>query len=228
MHNELNKAKISNQYFNNKICLDVLEKYFENYSRYFKNNFQSIISDIFYGLYDSRIIWNNCNKLNHNIKYFNILRIPPDEVQNYKKRAEKYITIIDCIEYYQKNFVEDIYCNNCQKVVKGSYNCILLKYPKVIIIDLKNNNETNVDIKINFEEIINIQDLFYSKDNIKYKLIGVISKYYQYGLSIQFIAFCKSFINNNWYKYNDSIVSLSFFKDIKRVRKPSLFFYSSE
>ena len=95
-------------------------------------------------------------------------------------------------------------------------------------MDLKKHNEKNADIKIDFEEIINIQDLFYSKGNIKYKLIGVISKYYQYGLNIQFIAFCKSFKNNNWYKYNDSIVSLSSFKDIKRVRMPSLFIYSSE
>ena len=58
LHNELNKAKINTQNFNNIIYQDDFDKYRENYSSYFINNFQSIISDVFYGLYYSQIICN--------------------------------------------------------------------------------------------------------------------------------------------------------------------------
>ena len=48
MHNELNKAKINNQN-----CINIIyQNNFDGYSeKYFKNNFHSIISEIFYGLY---------------------------------------------------------------------------------------------------------------------------------------------------------------------------------
>ena len=228
LHDELNKAKVINQYFNNKIYQDDFNKYYENYFRYYKKNFQSIISDIFYGLRGSQMSCCNCKKLSHNIEYFNILSIPPDEVHKNKKRFEKYVTIIECLEYYRKHWEEEVYCNSCKMFVNSMNYCILLKEPKILIIDLKKYNESNYDIKIDFEEIINLKDFFYFKNNIKYKLIGVISKSYQFGFNNHFIAFCKSFINNNWYKYNDPIVSLISFKEIKKVRMPLLLFYSSE
>ena len=228
LHNELNKAKVINQNFNNKIYQDDFNKYYKNYFHYFKKNFQSIISGIFYGLHCSKISCNNCKKLSLNIEYFNILSIPPDKAHKNKKRIEKYVTIIECLEYYRKHWEEEVYCNNCKMFFNGINNCFLLKEPKVLIIELKKNNELNCDIKIDFEEIINLKEFFYFKNNITYKLIGVISKSNQFGFSIQFSAFCKSFINNNWYKYNDSIVSLISFKEIKKVGMPLLLFYSSE
>ena len=93
----------------------------------------------------------------------------------------------------------------------------LLIGPKVLIIDLKKSDNLNKEIRIDFDENINLESFFYFKNSSKYKLIGVISKYYQYGAHSQIISFCKSTNNNNWYKYNDSIVSLSSFNDIKKV-----------
>jgi len=138
------------------------------------------------------------------------------------------ITISECLEYYQKMKIEEIFCNNCKLCLKGENNYTLLIGPKVLIIDLKKSDNLNKEIRIDFDENINLESFFYFKNSSKYELIGVISKYYQYGAHSQIISFCKSTNNNNWYKYNDSIVSLSSFNDIKKVGTPLIFFYSVE
>ena len=227
IHNELNQTNKFNQNFYDKDCHNFY-KSLQNYCNYFINNYQSIISEIFYGLYDSQIICNNCKMFSHDIKFFNILLIPPYDVYKYKNRIGKYVTISECLEYYQKMKIEEIFCNNCKLCLKGENNYTLLIGPKVLIIDLKKSDNLNKEIRIDFDENINLESFFYFKNSSKYKLIGVISKYYQYGAHSQIISFCKSTNNNNWYKYNDSIVSLSSFNDIKKVGTPLIFFYSVE
>ena len=41
-----------------------------------------------------------------------------------------------------------------------------------------------------------------------------------------FIAFCKNSDNNNWYKYNDGIVTLALFQEVSTTGIPYVLFYS--
>ena len=41
-----------------------------------------------------------------------------------------------------------------------------------------------------------------------------------------FIVFCKSFVDDNWYKYFDSIVSKSYFRKARNEGIPYLLIYS--
>ena len=54
LHKELNKSKNINEHFN--YCYGQgTDKNFKNFEKYFQKNFQSIISDIFYFRYQSKI-----------------------------------------------------------------------------------------------------------------------------------------------------------------------------
>jgi len=103
MHSELNKPNknkitnsigIANQYD--------YETTFDTSKNYFDKNYNSIISNLFYGIYNSMITCLNCNMTVYNTQCFNILAFPLEEVRKYKNKKNNIIDIIECFEYYQK------------------------------------------------------------------------------------------------------------------------------
>ena len=235
MHNELNAAKKGKE--NNLGIIDQYdyEKSLQSFTKYFQENFKSIVSDIFYGMYNSIMKCHNCKVTTHNIQCFNILIMPLEEVRKFKYRSQNYVTIRECFEYYQKTDYmvgeNQIYCNNCKRMSTSENNTTLIVGPKVLIINLNRGKGLQFDIKLLFDEQINISDFIYYKEtNVNYKLIGVVTHFGPSGESGHFIAFCKSFSDpyNNWYKYNDAIVSLSSFKEAQNTGVPYILFYAAE
>jgi len=45
-------------------------------------------------------------------------------------------------------------------------------------------------------------------------------------MSGHFIAFCKNFIDGQWYKYNDTQVNISLFQEARSTGVPYILFYS--
>ena len=178
MHNELNSAKKGNE--NNFEIIDQYnyEKSLQSFLKYFQENFKSVVSDIFYGMYNSRMKCHSCGIITHNIQCYSILIMPLEEVRKFKYRYQNYVTIRECFE---------------------------------------------------FDEYLDISDfIYYKQGNVKYKLIGVVTHFGPSGESGHFIAFCKSFVDNNWYKYNDAIVTLSSFKEAQSTGVPYILFYAAE
>ena len=62
---------------------------------------------------------------------------------------------------------------------------------------------------------------------ILYCLYGVITHIGQSGPNAHFIASCKSPVDNNWYRYNDAIVSpiTNFISDVLEFGTPYILFY---
>ena len=103
----------------------------------------------------------------------------------------------------------------------------LIVGPKVLIINLNREKQLQLDIKINLDEYIDISPFIYYKNTPgKYQLIGVVTNLGSSGISEHFIAFCKSFVDKNWYKYDDSFVSLSSLQEAKNIGIPYILFYS--
>ena len=233
MHNELNHAKKRNE--NNFEVVDQYnyDKSLLSFVKYFQENFRSIISDIFYGMYNSRMQCHNCRAITHNIQCFNILIMPLEEVRKFKNRYEKYVTIEECFEYYQKSDYmigeNQIYCNYCKRMSTSENNTTLIVGPEVLILNLNRGKGLQYNIKIIFNESLNISNFIYYKEtNVYYRLIGVVSHFGPSGESGHFIAFCKSFVDNNWYKYNDAIVNISSFNEAQNTGVPYILFYSAE
>ena len=96
MHKELNKSKNINEHFN--YCYGQgTDKNFKNFEKYFQKNFQSIISDIFYFKYQSKIKCFKCNKFMKNIKFDFLLSFPLDEISKSREKNKDYVTFSECL-----------------------------------------------------------------------------------------------------------------------------------
>ena len=172
MHNELNNAKniaqpqacIFNQYDYNIT--------FNLFVNYFVNNHQSIISDLFYGTYNSKMKCLICNIVSHNIICYNCLIFPLEEVRKYKKRMQNMVDIIECFEYYQKEDYytgeNQIFCNNCHKMANNLYTSQLLIAPKVLVIILNRGKGLQFGVKLAFGKYLDIKNFIYYKNSPKF------------------------------------------------------------
>ena len=221
LHQELNKSENNKpdfyvQYFGNNF-----HKYFQNFERYYQKNFQSIISDLFYQKCDCKINCYNCNTLSHQIYLTNILTFSLEKVKEFNNINKKSISINDCFKYFKNSEYEIIKCTKCKKEDFLGISNNLLVASKVLIIYIDRINK--LENKIVIDEEIDLSNYFYYKKNgSKYELISIMT----FLEDDQFIAFCKSFVDNKWYKYEDSKVTQSSFKEVKSKGYPELLFYS--
>ena len=208
LHEELNSEKTKEQKNYNSSDIQNISIYKENYY----NNNKSIISDVFNFFRINKFTCLNCAKQEYKCNSF--LTFELDILNTYNMNnvnKENYSTNIkDCLNYQlldQKK--ESLYCSYCQKagVNKKELSYIFMA-PKVFIFLINrgiNFDKANRLITIPFEveEIINIEHYnnLLNKEIKEYELTGIVS------ISLKeekYICFCKSFINNKWYEYNDT------------------------
>ena len=235
IHNELNEPNNNNQI--NGIQNQNQNQYdyettFNLFKNYFTKNYNSIISNLFYGMYNSKMTCYTCNATTHNVQCFNILIFPLEEVRKYKNKLNNTVDIIECFQYYQKKDImkdsNQIYCNNCKAMSNSNNKTELIIGPNVLVINLNRGKGLEFNVKINFEEYLDIKNFIYYKDKSPsfYELIGIVTHFGPSSMSGHFIAFCKSFIDNQWYKYNDTQVNLSSFQEARSTGVPYILFYS--
>ena len=228
MHDELNIIK--NNYhqfqFGNQYDYNIT---FNLFFKYFINNYKSIISDLFYGMQNLMMTCLNCKTTSHNIQCFNILIFPLEEVRIYKNKTT--VDIIECFEYYNQKkqymrFDNQMYCNNCLKMADSLSETKLLISPNVLLVYL-NRGKDNYNTILTYNEYLDIKNFIYYKDSPNfYELIGIVNLFYNINNNMYFIAFCKSFIDYKWYKYDNEEVVLSSFDEAYSTGIPSILFYS--
>ena len=236
IHEELNEPK---KYKNKEQnILKELILFREDY--YSKNS--SIIEKTFY--YEQETIYQctNCgNKvINYNIQ--NILIFPLEKIRcnliaNTSHGYEyPFIYLEQCFD--QISFPElmqgsnNIHCNNCGQESNAYYTTKMNTEPEVmtIILNRGKGNEFNVEfdfpLRIDIKNYINIKN----KSTI-YDLIGVLVHTGGSDMSGHFFAFCKSNVDHNWYKYNDSFVEkcndMDYEYDMKHAGLPYVLFYQN-
>ena len=225
IHNELNKAN----FINNSVQLNQYrnqynyEQTFNLFCNFFSNNYQSIISDLFYGMYNKMMQCLNCNIITHNVQCFYYLTFPLDEVKIFKNKVENEVNIIECFENYQRTefmgVYNQIFCNNCQTMANCCNSSKLIIAPQILMINIIKGQE----IRLKFEEYLYIQNfVFYGESPNFYELIGIVT----YNNS-NFIAFCKNFIDHKWYKYNNENIENSSFNEANSTGIPHILIYSS-
>jgi len=146
------------------------------------------------------------------------------------------ISIYDCFEYYQKKEtltgINKSICQICNEKYDSIYSSKIFLAPNVLIIIL-DRDEDNNNIKIDIKEKIDITNYVINKDssNMIYELYGVISNLEQNVSSPQYIASCLNSIDNNWYRFEDAIVSEkinNIQKDVIEFGIPSILFYKKQ
>ena len=92
------------------------------------------------------------------------------------------VTLDDCFYFNQKTdlFTGDNrnYCNICRQLYDSHYTSKIYSCPNVLVLILNRGKNNVYDVKLNFEEIIDITKFVFAKDGkIIYKLTGVITHY---------------------------------------------------
>ena len=143
-----------------------------------------------------------------------------DEIEEFKGNDKNIITIEDCLKFYKKTKNLHPFCNNCKEEGKKENNIIFMRGPKILLIYL--NSEKKLGIKYELEEKIHLDNFIYCRNNTNdYELINVVSEEKQ-----NYFAFCKSFSDDRWYKYEEKNLIQVAFNLIKSKGNPLLLFYS--
>ena len=234
MHNELNIPLNNPNLQQNNVVINQYDfkQSFKSFKQYFINNYRSVISDLFYGFFDSIMNCKNCGAESHNIQCYNILIFPLEEVRIFKNRPQNVVSIEECFQYYEKQDImtgaNQIYCNKCRQNSDSKNYSKLIACPNILIINFNRGKGLQFDIKIEFEEILDVKNFLKKSDDIpsEYKLFGIVTHFGPSSMAGHFIAFCKSFVDGNWYKCNDSMVTPSSFHEAKNTGVPYILFYS--
>ena len=232
MHSELKTINkditVNNNFIPNE---HNLSEVYQDFANYYLSKNKSIIFDTFYGCTNIVTSCLYCKSEIHNVQVNNILFFPLEEVRKYKKKnSNTPVTLIECFEYNQRyDTYPSYYCNSCHNNNSTAISFTRYIYsPKVLIINLNRGKGIQYDVKINFEEIIDIKNFVFNQSPYKYELMGVICHFGESSMSGHFIAFCKhfSYKGDKWYKFNDAFVDECTFDDVKNSGMPYVLFYS--
>ena len=165
--------------------------------------------------------------LNNPMMYQQNLMIFNNNCQNINS-----VNLDDCFRYNQKidqfSWDNAMYCNNCHLQFPAVYKTILTTGPEILLIILNRGKGIQFDVKCEFVLQLNLYEYIEIKSTgFMYDLVGVVTHLGEGASSGHFIAYCKSPIDHNWYKYNDDIVSpvFNFVEEVINYAMPYILFY---
>jgi len=223
LHNELNKptGKINN-YMLTPDDQKNEQRMFNLFSEEMKSNFKSPISDLFYGVLETRTNCLNCKGIKYNFQIYSYIEFPLQQVYNYCLKnypGNNYISqgipVVDlyrCFEFYQLPTLmtgnNQIYCNDCKKTFDAYYGTLLYFLPNYLIINLNRGKNAVFQCNVIFPELLKLHKYVINQErNTVFKLVSVISHYGPSSMGGHFIAYCRHYQDNCWYNYNDSTVT---------------------
>jgi ubiquitin C-terminal hydrolase len=204
----------------------------QSYLYEFQINFNSFISNCFYGTTQGEFECQNCKMqlyqygqnmplVKYNYQTFFFLNFPLDEVRKYILSNQmlymKYmntntnpnveVNLIDCFYYYQKDDILSCYCDRCQNINAQVLTRTKLYVAPIYLILLFNRGKgIQFKIKLTFPEQFDTNGIFINSSGI-YQLYGVVKHYGDSSASGHFTAYCRSPIDGCWYHYNDAMVT---------------------
>lgn len=203
----------------------------------FSNHNQSIIVNLFYFLEKSKLKCLNCQQTAYSFQCLFYIIFPLEEIRRKKSQENgvnyDYVTLMEGFNYYKRESLmtgeNQISCNFCGLTCNAIQCNSLYSLPDILIINLNRGRGNIYNVKIDILESIDLSNQVESKiDNNKYRLICVITHFGPNGTAGHFIAFCFVQGKNKWYKFNDSIVSESDFKEASNSGDIYILFYQRQ
>jgi ubiquitin carboxyl-terminal hydrolase 2/21 len=176
---------------------------------YIHNNY-SIITDLFTGIFCNMMTCFECHNVVYKFEPFNILSI---------SIPEDATTLEQCLEHFEKPELltddNQVRCEKCGKNTDTIKRIFIWEISSVLIIHLKRFKMNGKYAEKNNTSIhFPIVDLTLDKNyhpnykrEYKYNLYGIVNHSGDVG-SGHYFAYCQNFMDNNWYQYNDSSVSI--------------------
>ncbi len=211
-NNDFNQPDQTNEF---AMLKDFLEEYAQK--------FNSPISNLFYGILETKSQCVGCNIIKYNFQVYSFLEFPLQQVNQYYFNIGKRplltndgknpdVNLYECFEYNKKidlmSGENQMYCNICNKLCNAYYSTILYSGPNYWIINLNRGKGAVYECKVNFPNQLNIFNYVNFKDGVTaYELYAVICHLGPSSMSGHFVAYCRNRIDNQWYLYNDGIVT---------------------
>lgn len=159
--------------------------------RDYESRHSKLIVNVFSGMACSKILCLECQERKENYEPFTLLTL--QVTTSLGKSIEKYL---------EKEVIpSQYYCNNCEKVVDIEKQYHIVKYPNVLIIQLKRFVVVPFSRKINMHCEFGLELEINGPDRVKYDLRAV-SVHTGNANSGHYSAYCKR--NGKWYLFDDS------------------------
>ena len=224
--NIMNSKDINNENLNPLYQPDQTNEFLmlKEFMEEFNQKFNSPISNLFYGVMETKSQCQGCKIVKFNFQVYSFLEFPLQQVNQYYFNNGKRplltndgknpdVDLYECFEYNRKIDLmtgdNQMYCNQCNKLCDASYTTIIHSCPNYLIINLNRGKGAVYECKVIFPEQLNIKEFATFKLGITvYELYAVICHLGPSSMSGHFVAYCKNSIDNKWYLYNDAIVTL--------------------
>jgi ubiquitin carboxyl-terminal hydrolase 8 len=188
----------------------VISDAYTYWKKYIKDS-HSIITDLFTGLFFSKITCKECGKISGSFEAFTILQVPVTDNDEIK--------LEECINSFVKEEIltdtNKYFCEDCNKNVDAIKNVYIWELPNILVVHLKRYDNTSVktnhknSAKVTFP-IKNLDLKEYLSDlhtvnNTEYDLCAISDQRGSLTFG-HYVAYCKNGINNKWYEFNDNDV----------------------
>ena len=242
-HKELNIINNDNNFNNDYTQNDQLneQKMKELFMNEFAINYNSIISDLFYGILEIKSQCQGCKYIKYNFQVYSFIEFPLEKVNQFcfnigrkinNNNKNPDIDLYECFEYYRSQEImtgdNRMYCNICNNNCDSLYETSLYSTPKYLIINLNRGRGAVYECNVIFSEILDLHDFVADKNgNINYELYAVICHIGPSSMSGHFVAYCKNRMDKKWYLYNDAFVTLCENNNEFQKGMPYILFYQN-
>ena len=179
-----------------------------HFLRYYKENFNSIISKTFFGIMKYRNNCKECGLITYSFNFFCLLYFDIDKIT--QKSSTNKITLMDFFNELKKgnfssNSKKKYFCKGCSKQTEHGLQKAIYYMPNSLIICFRYNND-NSDIIIDYPDSIDLdEEKEYPNSPGKFNLRGFINKIDENG-NERYVSYFKSQNNEKIFSCeNDSI-----------------------
>ena len=223
--NIMNSKDINNENLNPLYQPDQTNEFLmlKEFMEEFNQKFNSPISNLFYGVMETKSQCQGCKIVKFNFHVYSFLEFPLQQVNQYYFNNGKRplftndgknpdVDLYECFEYNRKIDLmtgdNQMYCNQCNKLCDSLYSTILYSGPNYLIINLNRGKGAVYECKVNFPNQLNIFNyLVYKTEISTYELYAVICHLGPSSMNGHFVAYCRNRIDGKWYLYNDAFVT---------------------
>jgi len=250
-HLELNEPKkgennimMNNNEINQNDQLDE-SKMLNIFLHEFKMKYNSIISNLFYGMFETRSQCQKCKNIKYNFQVYSFLEFPLEQVNKYcfiQGKRQNYdlnnknpdVELYECFEYNCNLDLmtgeNQMYCNICNSTEDALYGTQIYSAPNYLIINLNRGRGAVYECKVNFPEKLNLLNFTtYKNGNTFFELYAVICHLGPSSMSGHFVAYCKKKKDEHykWFLFNDAFVSECKNQEEYRNGMPYILFYKA-
>ena len=240
MHKELNKIKKIDHYENQYIITSTFNgqdedksnktEMIEKFVKHFSENFNSTISNYFFGMLKEKRTCQNCMMSTYNFGCFCLLTFDLNELcKNSPNQNISLESLFSSMQTKSKQYTIDdkIYCDRCLSYQMITQTKTLYTMPiELIIVFERGVNCANKTI-VNFPQLLDVsnyvENTFSSK---QFNLVGCVNRSDINGKE-HYISFTKDLSSNNWICSDDAKINQTSYQLALTYGIPLLLFYTT-